>query len=189
MARVLLPRSNLDRPLRSNGHKAHGRTNTVWLNLGRSSTIERPMSIYFLSPSPSRSPLDRIQRVRVIAFPRHGPMVAELHPWRRHRQRAARPGPRSTNHRITVLRDATDSTNPTEDLPEREMSLRRASTADSGPRRRHDLGDEFQRTTVDLRPRRPNGNQPEGKRKAAWLIYSAMESNQAMESLWPVRTA
>jgi hypothetical protein len=122
MARVLLPRSNLDRPLRSNGHKAHGRTDTVWLNLGRSSTIERPMSIYFLSPSPSRSPLDRIQRVRVIAFPRHGPMVAELHPWRRHRQRAARPGPRSTNHRISVLRDATDSTNPTEDLPEREMS-------------------------------------------------------------------
>jgi hypothetical protein len=66
---------------------------------------------------------------------------------------------------------------------------RRVSTADSGPRRRHDLGDEFQRTTVDLRPRRPNGNQPEGKSKAARLIYSAMESNQAMESLWPVRTA
>jgi hypothetical protein len=101
------------------------------------------MSIYFLSPSPSRSPLARIQRVRVIAFPRHGPMVAELHPWRRHRQRAAHPGPRFTNHRFSVLRDATDSTNPTEDLPERETTHRRVSTTDSGPRQRHDLGDEF----------------------------------------------
>jgi hypothetical protein len=102
------------------------------------------MSIYFLSPSPSRSPLARIQRVCVIAFPRHGPMVAELHPWWRHRQRAARLGPRFTNHCFSVLRDATDSTNPTKDLPERGTTHRRVSTADSGPRRRHDLGDELE---------------------------------------------
>jgi hypothetical protein len=59
------------------------------------------------------------------------------------RRGAHQPRPRFTNHCFPVLRDATDSTNPTEDLPERETTHRRVSTADSGPRRRHDLGDEF----------------------------------------------
>ena len=49
-------------------------------------------------------------------------------------------GPVSPTTASTAPRDAT---NPTEDLPERETTHRRVSTADSGPRRRHDLGDEF----------------------------------------------
>jgi hypothetical protein len=35
MVRVLSPSSNPDHSLRSNGHRAHGRTCTMWLNLGR----------------------------------------------------------------------------------------------------------------------------------------------------------
>jgi hypothetical protein len=73
-------------------------------------------------------------------------------------------GPRFTNHCFSVLRDATDSTNPIEDLPERETTHRRVSTADSGPRRRHDLGDELEAHDPSSR----TGTTTNANRRTGW---------------------